>query len=73
LVSKQFDNLLKTTKDKYSIGTIFHIAKNYGFDFPDVEGEVNVPVIRQLSFAEELEAQFLLDDTRDPNKLLGFP
>lgn len=26
-----------------------------------------------IPFDEELEAQFLLDDTRDPSKLLGFP
>lgn len=75
-VTKQFNNLLKSTKGKFTIGTLFHIASKYGFELSGVIANAECETTTQpcpIPFDEELEAQFLLDDTRDPNKLLGFP
>ena len=75
-VTKQFNNLLKSTKEKFSIATLFHIASKYGFELSSgiaiTDYETNTQPC-PIPFDEELEAQFLIDDTRDPNKLLGLP
>lgn len=47
------------------------IAVNYGFELLSIKKDE--PVQTVIPFYKGFEEQFLLDDTRDPNKLLGFP
>ncbi|MBI2417433.1 MAG: hypothetical protein HYV28_05925 [Ignavibacteriales bacterium] len=72
-VESKFNNLLADT-DKYNdIDTLYLIAANYGYE-PFAFAKTEVPAkVGAVPFDKELEEQFLLDDTRDPNKLLGFP
>lgn len=76
-ISRQFQNLLKTNRGKFTISTLFHIAKSYGFNYSGelkLEDEAVVPQGgTPIPFDKELEEQFKFDDERDPNKLLGFP
>lgn len=72
-VESKFNNLLADT-DKYNdIDTLYLIAANYGY-VPLAFGKTaEIAKTGAVPFNIELEEQFLLDDTRDPNKLLGFP
>ena len=69
-INEKYDNLLDTTEGKITLASLFQIAKDYGFKYSDDEEEV---VVEGKDFTVELKEQFQIDDTRDPNKLLGFP
>ncbi len=70
-IDRKFDNLLATGSGVVAIATLFKIAIEYGYDYPEPEKEVT-HIEEPLPFHIELEERFKLDDTRDPNKLLGF-
>lgn len=70
-IDKKFENFLDNP-DKYNdIDALYLIAANYGFEIFSLKGVETSAT--SVPFDKELEEQFLLDDTRDPNKLLGFP
>lgn len=64
------DNLFSTSEGQISLGTLFKIAADHGYERPELKDEIT---INEESFADELIAQFELDNNRDPNKLLGLP
>ena len=68
-INEKYDNLLNTTEGKITLASLFQIAKDHEYEYPEIEELVN----DDKDFAVELKEQFQLDDTRDPDKLLGFP
>lgn len=64
------DNLFATTEGQISLRTLFKIAANHGYEYPELKDEI---IITEDNFADELVAQFEFDNKRDPNKLLGLP
>ncbi len=70
-IDRKFQNCLVSTEKYNDIETLYLIAANYGFQMLSFKEPEITPT--SISFDKELEDQFLLDDTRDPNKLLGFP
>ena len=69
-IDSKFDNLLTTGSGDITVPTLFKIAKDYGYEYPEVK---EVDSSERLDFATELRERFVLDDNRDPNKPLGFP
>lgn len=70
-IDSKFNDFVNS-RDKYNeLDTLYLIAAKYGFE-PITIREADPPA-EPMSFDRELEEQFLLDDSRDPNKLLGFP
>jgi hypothetical protein len=72
VINRKYDNLLDTTENKVTLATLFQIAKDHGFDYSEVK-ETEASVQESIPFHTELEERFKVDDTRDPNKPLGFP
>lgn len=70
-VNGKFQNFVDNPEKFNEITSLYMIAVNYGFEILNMKKEV--PVESVIPFDKELEEQFILDDTRDPNKLLGFP
>lgn len=70
-VDRKFQNFVANPTMYNEIDMLYMIAVNYGFEIFSIKKEKSVETV--ISFEKELEEQFLLDDTRDPNKLLGFP
>jgi hypothetical protein len=70
-IESKFKNFLANPDKFNNIESLYLIAANYGFEAISFgRPEVKVDIV---PFDKELESQFLLDDTRDPNQLLGFP
>jgi hypothetical protein len=70
-IESKFKNFLANPDKFNNIDSLYLIAVNYGFEVMSF-GQTEVKA-DAVPFDKELEEQFLLDDTRDPNKLLGFP
>jgi len=68
-IDSKFDNLLTTGSGDVTVATLFKLAIEYGYEYPEIEEEV----VEGKDFTVELKEQFQIDDTRDPNKLLGLP
>jgi len=66
-IDYKFDNFLQTKSGSVTLASLFHLAIEKGYTYPEITEQVT-----DNDFAKELEDQFHRDDTRDPNKLLGF-
>ncbi|MBK9096892.1 MAG: hypothetical protein IPM14_01990 [bacterium] len=66
----KYDNLLENSQGEITLASLFKIAKDHGYEYPDLGYEIP---IQEIDFADELISQFEFDDKRDPNKLLGLP
>jgi hypothetical protein len=71
-INNKFDNFVETRTGDITLATLFKIAKNYGYEYPELPKQTESPIDR-LDYASELRERFDLDDNRDPNKPLGFP
>ncbi len=69
-INKKYDDLLEKYYGGVKLASLFKIAKEYGYVYPELP---NAEITNSIPFDIELEEQFALDDTRDPNKLLGLP
>ena len=70
-IDNKFQNFVNNPDMYNEIDKIYFIAVDHGFQIIKLgnkESELNID-----TFDKELEEQFLIDDTRDPNELLGFP
>jgi hypothetical protein len=70
-IDQKFKNLVDNPEKHNDIETLYLVAAKYGFEIMSLAKQASP--VSPISFDKELEDQFLLDDTRDPNKLLGFP
>jgi hypothetical protein len=70
VISEKYDNLLDSSQGEISLASLFQIAIEHGYEYPELKDETSV---EEKDFAIELKEQFKFDDARDPNKLLGFP
>jgi replicative DNA helicase len=69
-INQQYNELLENGTGEVKLATLFQIALDYGYEYPELKkAEIGIPI----PFDKELEEQFALDDMRDPNKLLGLP
>jgi hypothetical protein len=71
-INRKYDNLLDSSEGKVTLATLFQIAKDHGFNYSAVKETEEIEE-ETIPFHIELEERFKIDDTRDPNKLLGFP
>jgi len=69
-IDSKFDNLLTTGSGEVTVATLFKLAIEYGYEYPELKNEMTV---EEQNFADELIKQFQDDDKRDPNQLLGLP
>jgi hypothetical protein len=70
-IDDKFDEFLKNRRS-INLATLFQIAKDRGYVYPNLSKEEELPA-KVVSMAERLRERFILDDSRDPNKLLGYP
>ena len=73
-INTKFDNYLQTRRGDIELATLFEIAKKYGFKYRGLteSSTTKLMTVDPKSFADELRNKFKFDDTRDPNKLLGY-
>jgi hypothetical protein len=71
-INNKFDNFIETRTGEITLATFFKIAKNYGYEYPELPKQPESPIDR-IDYATELRERFVIDDSRDPNKPLGFP
>lgn len=69
VVNEKYSELLKSTRQKISLGSLYFIAKNHGMT---IEASVLNITILQNDTVKELEERFKFDLNRDPNKLIGY-
>ena len=71
-IDAKFDNLVATATGDIGYGTLIKIAQDNGFELDYVKTK-STPLNAAVTLYDELIKQFAVDDTRDPNKLLGYP
>jgi len=71
-INSKFDNFIETRTGDITLATLFKIAQNYGYEYPELPKQTESAIDR-LDYASELRERFEIDDKRLPGSLLGFP